>query len=85
MTTLREQRQPAGVIEMPVGEQDGIEFLLRAGRRTIQGLGFFSALEKSAIYKDAGLFCLNVISGAGDFSAGGANNCNLHRWLVKRS
>jgi hypothetical protein len=82
MASVRQQRQATGVIEMSVGEQNGIDLLFRGGGRTIQGFGFFAALEQAAIHEHARLFGLNVIRRPGDFTARGADNRDFHEVLI---
>jgi len=46
MAASGQQRQAAGVIEVPVREQYGIELLFRAGGRAVERLGFLAAWNR---------------------------------------
>jgi hypothetical protein len=47
---LSEEREPTGVIEVAMGEEHSVEFFVGSYGRTIEGFGFLSSLEKSAIH-----------------------------------
>ena len=82
MAALGQQRQPAGVVQVAVRDQDGVELLPGGGGRAVERLGFLAALEHAAVHQHAGLFGLNVIGRAGDFAAGGADDGDFHMLIV---
>jgi hypothetical protein len=69
------------MVEVAVRDEDGVEFLFRAGRRTIQRLSLFAALKEAAIDKDAALLSLHVISRPSDFAASSANCSDFHGFI----
>ena len=66
---FREQRQPAGMIQMSVREKDRVEFAIRSRWRAIQRLRFFATLKQTAIDKNSRLLCLNDVTRTGYFAA----------------
>ena len=75
----REQRQPAGMIQMSVRENDRVEFAIRSRWRAIQRLRFFATLKQTAIDKNSRLLCLNDVTRTGYFAASCANEGDFHR------
>ena len=66
------------MIQVAIGEQHGVDFLLGRDRWAIERLGFPTALEESAIHENVGLLRLYKIGRPGDFTSCGAKNSDSH-------
>lgn len=83
--TFDEEREAAGVVEVGVGDEDGVEPFWVAGRgEAVQGFGFFTALVEAGIDEDSGGGCFEEVSGSGHFPACGAECGDLHGGVVGR-
>jgi hypothetical protein len=74
-----EQREAAGVIEVGVGEQDGVELVgTGAAGQAILGLALAAALKHARIDEDGGSLAANEIGRPCDFAAGSAGEFDFH-------
>ena len=76
---LDEQRQPSGVIEMRVSQQDRIDFVrTNTGRKLVLGFALLATLEHAGVDQDDRATSANDIGRAGDFATGGADEFDFH-------
>ena len=68
----------ADVIEMGVGEKDGVESDAGLCRRTVEGFGFLPALKHSQVHKHVRIARLHEISRACDLAAASTADRDLH-------
>ena len=66
------------MIQMCVGEKYRVEYEIGRRRRSVQRLGFLSALKLTAINQDPRLPCLDDVTGPGYFAASSANQGDFH-------
>src|SRR5688572_8972829 len=75
-----EQREPACVVQVRVGEYDGVEVLERsAGWQPIGVLEFPAALEEATVDENVGVLGVQQVRRAGHFPAGRTEQSNLHQ------
>ena len=67
------------MIQVRVGENYRVEYVIGRRRRPVQCLGSLTALKLTAINKNSRLVCLDDITGAGYFAASCANESDFHR------
>ena len=74
---LSEERESSDVIEVGVGDEDGVgRSVAQPGEIAIQFIGTAAALEKATVDEEAGGVVLEEVAGAGDFASGGAEWCD---------